>query len=270
MRLDKLLAEAGEGTRSEVKILIKKGKVTVNGAVAKDSGMKVDPAFDLVAIGGRTITYEKFRYFMLNKPAGCVSATRDGLSATVIELLDGENPKGLFPVGRLDKDTEGLLLITNDGQLGHDLTSPKKHVDKKYIAFVSRALSAAELQQFAAGVDIGDEQPTLPAEIEAVECSALETLPAEICELESGDEALEWCSALPDWCAAHSDQCSARAAYLVTLREGRYHQVKRMFEAFDSKVLYLKRISMGALELDPDLAPGEYRRLRPDEIELLR
>ncbi len=230
MRLDRYLTECGAGTRSEVKNLIKKGRVSVDGQPVKDNSIKLDAENAVVVLDGIQLCYEEFRYFMLNKPQGVVSATRDGLSSTVIELLEGENPKGLFPVGRLDKDTEGFLLITNDGQLGHELLSPKKHVDKKYIARVDRELSEEEMKIFAEGVDIGDEKPTMPAEIRRV------------------DELL----------------------YEVILREGRYHQVKRMFEAFGSTVVYLKRVSMGALGLDESLAPGEYRRLTADELEALR
>lgn len=233
-RLDRFLSECGKGTRSEVKNYIKKGKVTVNGEVVKDNSRKVETDSDVVCLNGDKLVYEKFRYFMLNKPQGCVSATRDGISQTVLDLLEGEITDGLFPVGRLDKDTEGFLLITNDGALGHELLSPKKHVDKKYFARVTRKLSDEEMKVFAEGVDIGDEKITLPAEIEFVG--------------EAEDAAL----------------------YEVVLREGRYHQVKRMFEAFDSTVTYLKRLSMGDVQLDESLRPGEYRRLTEEEIESWR
>lgn len=231
MRLDKYLAESGQGTRSEVKQLVKKGHVSVNGITARDSGMKVDSDKDAVKVNGRSVIYEKFRYFMLNKPQGCVSATRDGLSATVLDLLEGEITRELFPVGRLDKDTEGFLLITNDGQLGHELLSPRKHVDKKYVAHVSKPLTTEQLIAFAEGVDIGDEKPTMPAKIRPL------------------DE---------------------ENVYEVVLQEGRYHQVKRMFEAFGSKVTYLKRVSMGPVTLDESLEPGQYRKLTAEEVEALR
>lgn len=233
-RLDRFLGECGQGTRSEIKGYIKKGRVTVNGVVAKDNGMKVDTDTDIVCFNGEEIVYEKFRYFMLNKPQGVVSATRDGISKTVLELLSGEITEGLFPVGRLDKDTEGFLLITNDGQLGHELLSPKKHVDKKYLATVDAPLTEEEMRIFAEGVDIGDEKKTMPAEIRTV---------------------------LEDWDVT---------VYEVILREGRYHQVKRMFEAFGSTVTYLKRVSMGGVELDPQLQPGEYRRLTDEELATLK
>lgn len=240
MRLDRLLAECGEGTRSEVKAYIKKGRVTVNGKAVKDNGLKIDLENDEVWISGHQVKYEKFRYFMLNKPQGCVSATKDGLSATVLDLLDGEITRDLFPVGRLDKDTEGFLLITNDGQLGHELLSPRKHIDKKYIACVSKPLESEQMSAFEDGVDIGDEKLTMPAKIRRI-----------------SDET----AAKPD---------GIGAVYEVILQEGRYHQVKRMFEAFGSKVEYLKRISMGQVVLDETLAPGQYRRLTADEVEALR
>lgn len=230
IRLDKFLGECGQGTRSEVKSFVKKGQVAVNGSIVKDSGLKVDTSADMVTFNGRKIIYEKFRYFMLNKPQGCVSATRDGLSKTVLDLLDGEITRDLFPVGRLDKDTEGFLLITNDGQLGHELLSPKKHIDKKYIAHVTKALSEEEQNRFAEGVDIGDEKLTMPAGI-----------------TEIGENIYE-----------------------VVLQEGRYHQVKRMFEAFGSTVTYLKRVSMGDVVLDESLEPGEYRRLTEEEVAILQ
>ena len=235
MRLDKLLCDCGAGTRSEVKTYIKKKRVTVNGEPSRDPGMKVDPSEDVVKLDGREVSYERFRYFMLNKPAGCVSATRDGLSSTVIDLLEGEIIKGLFPVGRLDKDTEGFLLITNDGQLGHNLLSPKKHVDKTYIAVVDKALSDSEMDEFAGGIDIGDEEPTMPAAISFFG--------------ETGD---------------------GQSVFEVILHEGRYHQVKRMFEHFGSHVTYLKRTAMGGVELDENLEPGEYRRLTEAELEELK
>lgn len=234
MRLDRFLAECGTGTRSEVKGYIKKNRVTVNGATVKDNGMKVDTSDDEICFDGQPLLYEKFRYYMLNKPHGCVSATRDGLSATVIDMLDGENIRDLFPVGRLDKDTEGFLLITNDGQLAHRLLSPKKHVDKTYIAVTDKSLSDDDMEAFRKGVDIGDDEPTMPAEIEF-------------------------------W----GETDDNRYVFEVVLREGRFHQVKRMFEAFGSTVTYLKRTSMGAVELDDSLEPGEFRRLFPEEVKLL-
>ena len=252
MRLDRLLSECGLGTRSEVKTYIKKGRVTVNGAAVKDNGLKVDLSDDVVMLNGRQVLYEKFRYFMLNKPQGCVSATRDGLSATVLDLLDGEITRDLFPVGRLDKDTEGFLLITNDGRLGHELLSPRKHVDKRYIACVSKPLTPEQLAEVREGVDIGDEKPTMSAGIRLIESGSEVELYTEMAEV-AGISAEDF-----------------QAIYEVTLQEGRYHQVKRMFEVFGSKVEYLKRISMGEVVLDDSLEPGEYRKLIEEEVEALR
>ena len=247
MRLDRYLAECGCGTRSEVKNLIKKGRVSVNEAVITDNSVKVETDTDAVKIDGTAVGYEQFRYYMLNKPAGCISATNDGLSSTVLDILADDNTRDLFPVGRLDKDTEGLLLITNDGQLAHRLLSPKKHVDKTYVAAVSVALGEEELERFAQGLDIGDDKPTLPAEIRKV--TDHEDLIPERFGADDGDEPEGY-----------------EAVYEVIIREGRYHQIKRMFEALGSRVVYLKRTAMGALSLDGGLEPGEYRRLTEDEI----
>ena len=233
MRLDQFLVKTDICSRSEAKKIIKKGRVCVNDEVATDSALHIDELSDVVKLDGEIITYERFRYFMLNKPAGCVSATKDGLSATVIELLEGEDTRELFPVGRLDKDTEGLLLITNDGKLSHELLSPRHHVDKVYEAQVDGWLSEEEIEHFRAGLDIGDDKKTMPAEIEAVDINN-------------------------------------NYVYRVTIREGRFHQVKRMFEAVGKHVIFLKRISMGTLLLDEELEPGSYRRLTTEELALLK
>ncbi len=250
LRLDKYLADIGIGTRSEVKKLLKQGLISVNGQIAKDSSLKVNPETDKVTYNGKELTYQEFHYYMLNKPAGCVSATRDGLSPTVIEFLKGEPTKDLFPVGRLDKDTEGLLLVTNDGMLAHNLLSPKKHVNKTYIAFVDRALDAEEKELFKSGLDIGDETPTLPAElIEASEKQISDNL---------------------ENASINHEGLNYSKAYLVIIKEGRYHQIKRMFEHFKSNVVYLKRLSMGNLQLDFQLLPGHYRPLTSEEILSLK
>lgn len=233
IRLDKFLADMGTGTRSQVKEFIRRGQVTVNGETAKRPELKVDPDEDQVCLQERTLTYQKHRYVMLHKPAGLVSATEDAREGTVLELLPAEARRGLFPVGRLDKDTEGLLLLTDDGELAHRLLSPRKHVDKKYFARVAGRITGEDVRAFSRGMDIGDEKLTLPAVLTV---------------LSEGEEASE---------------------VTVTLREGRYHQIKRMFEAIGSRVLYLKRISMGPLLLDDDLKPGEYRELTREERALL-
>lgn len=230
IRVDKYLTDCGTGTRSEVKKLIQKGRISINGTVIKDPGTKIDIDKDIVCNNNEPVVYEQFRYFMLNKPMGCVSATKDNLSDTVLDILKNENTKGLFPVGRLDKDTEGLLLITNDGMLAHNLLSPKKHVEKLYYVEADKRLSDENMTEMENGVDIGDEKLTLPSKIEFV-----------------GDSQNKYC-------------------YNLSIKEGRFHQVKRMFEAFGSNVTYLKRLNMGSLILDDDLLPGEYRKLSEDEI----
>lgn len=235
MRLDKFLSSSGGGSRSEVKIILKKGRVSVNGTIVKDPAYNLDVNADTVLLDNVRVNYEEFRYYMFNKPAGCVSATKDGLSETVIDYFKGEITKDLFPVGRLDKDTEGLLLITNDGKLAHNLLSPKRHVDKTYLAYVDKKLTKEETDAFSAGIDIGDDKPTLPARI-----------------------------------TMSSDNEEGAYLYEVVIHEGRYHQVKRMFEAFGSRVVNLKRISMGTLILDSKLKPGEYRRLTRDEVDKLK
>lgn len=229
MRLDKYLCELGKGTRSEVKDLIKKKKVSVDGSIITDAGYQVNDNSE-VMLDGEKLMYEEFRYYMLNKPAGVVSATEDNIDKTVIDLLEGENIRGLFPVGRLDKDTEGLLLITNDGDMSHRLLSPKKHVDKCYYVELVNKIDKESIARLTEGVDIGDDELTLPAKVEAI---------------------------------------SPTSVYL-TITEGRYHQVKRMMLAVDNEVKFLKRVSFGPLELDKNLKPGEYRRLDDDEILMLQ
>ena len=233
MRLDKFLAAAGAGTRSEVKNMMKKQAVTVNGTICKKPEQKIDPNKDEITLFGNRIVYEQTAYFLLNKPAGCVSASKDGREKTVLDYLNEPQCKNLFPVGRLDKDTEGLLLITNDGELAHKLLSPKKHVDKTYYAEISGKVCEEDRKAFEEGLDIGDEKKTLPAKLVILE--AAETSKVE-----------------------------------VTIQEGRYHQIKRMFEAVGKKVLYLKRISMGTLVLDDSLEKGTYRRLEEEEIVQLK
>ncbi len=235
IRLDKLLADSNLGTRSGVRSIIKSGTVTVNGAIVKDPGYKIRPAADIVLIGQNPILYEVFAYYMLNKPQGCVSATKDNLSQTVLALLKNKGvlTKQLFPVGRLDKDTEGLLLLTNDGALAHALLSPKKHVEKTYLAVLDGPLKPEDKDVLQNGIDIGDEKPCLPAIVS-------------------------------------ESNSAAGNAYEITIMEGRFHQVKRMFEKRGRTVLYLKRLSMGALQLDERLKPGEFRRLTEEELALLK
>lgn len=228
-RLDKFLCDKNIGTRSQVKVLIQKGLVTINGEVAKKADCKVSDK-DVVCCQGEALSSEEFGYFMLNKPAGVISATEDENQKTVLDFFKNEPYKGLYPVGRLDKDTEGLLLITNDGPLGHQLLSPKKHVPKTYYAKLVHELSMADKETLESGVDIGEKNLTLPAKVEILEGTAVH----------------------------------------ITITEGKFHQVKRMFEAVDNQVVYLKRISMGSLMLDEALQLGEYRSLTEEELKLLK
>ena len=234
MRLDKFLCDTGFGTRSQVKDLLKKGQVTVNGAVAKKPEQKIDEHKDQITCQGKTASYEKYVYYMLHKPAGVVSATEDKREKTVLDLLKPEDRRdGIFPVGRLDKDTEGFLLLTDDGDLAHRLLSPRKHVDKTYYAKIAGSVTEAHIERFREGLDIGDEKKTLPAMLEIL--------------------------------ASEPETSEIR----ITIHEGRFHQVKRMFEAVGCKVTYLKRLSMGAIALEETLAPGDYRPLNEKERELL-
>ena len=246
MRLDKYLAEMGEGTRQEVKAFIRKGRVMVGGVPVKKPEAKVEEGKDQVTLDGREIPYQKYLYYMLNKPAGVITATTDSRDRTVLDLLGEDRRKDLFPVGRLDKDTEGLLLITNDGPLAHRLLSPKKHVDKCYYAKVRGEVTGEDVEQFAQGLflaGLGEEkeEKTMPARLEILKTVST-----------AGKEAPGIVSEI-----------------LLTIQEGKFHQVKRMFQAVGKEVLYLKRLSMGSLKLDPELAPGQYRELTKEEMERL-
>ena len=225
MRLDKYLAEMGAGTRKEIGKAVRAGRVTVNGQASKNAAMQVT-AEDDVRLDGALIAYETFVYYMLNKPAGVISATEDVRERTVLDLISERQRKGLFPVGRLDKDTEGLLLITNDGALAHRLLSPKHHVDKVYYARLDGPVGEAEKALFAQGLKVDDTLTALPADLEIL------TPATEV---------------------------------RVTIREGKFHQVKRMFEAVGREVLYLQRLSMGPLILHESLPKGGYRRLTEEE-----
>ena len=242
VRLDKFLADAGAGTRSEVKKLIQKGMIQVNGEKAKKPEQKVDPEMDVVEFGGERLgAAPEFVYYLLHKPAGYVSATEDNREKTVLELVPGDARRNLFPVGRLDKDTEGLLLITDDGQLAHQLLSPKKHVDKTYFAVTEGKVVPEDIEKIQAGVDIGDEELTLPGKLEILRT------------WKENKECEQWYSEI-----------------LLTIQEGRFHQVKRMMEAVGKKVIYLKRISMGPLTLPDDLPKGAVRELTPEELTALK
>ena len=240
MRLDKYLADMGCGTRSELKQAIRSGRVTVGGKTAKDPGLQVTGDAE-VTMDGTPVRYQSMVYIMMHKPDGVVSATEDPREETVLDLLDSGGQdgdaaamrRGLFPAGRLDKDTEGLILITNDGELAHRLLSPKRHVDKVYYAVLDKPADAETVRRFREGMEITDAEP-------------FHAQPAGLELLAGGKEAL------------------------VTIREGRYHQVKRMFAQVGITVEYLKRLSMGPLQLDEQLAPGQWRLLTDEEIRALK
>lgn len=229
-----MLANLGFGSRKEVKQLLKSGAVKVDDVVVKDPKQHVDTNNQTVTLNGEVVEYKEFIYLMMNKPQGVLSATEDNKDETVIDLLELEDQVyEPFPVGRLDKDTEGLLLITNDGQLAHRLLSPKKHVPKTYFAVIDAEVTEEDITAFSKGVTLDD---------------GYETKPGELKILKSG----------------------IRSDIELTITEGKFHQVKRMFQAVGKRVVYLKRISMGPLPLDESLELGEYRELTDDEVELLK
>ena len=236
IRLDKYLSEMGVGTRQEVKKMIRKGQIKIDGYVVLKPEVKVDEIKQTVYVDDQPVIYEKYEYYLLNKPQGVISATEDSCERTVLDLISSKKRRDLFPVGRLDKDTEGLLLITNDGGLAHKLLSPKKHVDKTYSAEVEGRVTEEIVRIFANGVNIGNEE------------NEEWTLPAKLNVLQS----------------------EASSKVRLTIQEGKFHQVKRMFQAVGMKVTYLKRETMGPLMLDKDLNPGEYRKLTKAELELLQ
>lgn len=229
MRLDKFLVHVGQGSRTQVKQLVKEKRVLVNGTIAKKADAKINEYEDEISVDGIVQNYAQFVYLMLNKPQGVVSATEDNVHRTVIDLID-EPAKGLFPVGRLDIDTEGLLLITNDGQLAHRLLSPKKHVDKTYYVETRDQIKASVAIDFEQGIVIDGDYRCLPAKIEIL---------------------------------------NENSCYL-TIQEGKFHQVKRMFQAVNNQVVFLKRVSMGSLQLDETLKTGQYRSLTLEEMAALQ
>ena len=234
-RIDKILSNLGYGTRKDLKKIVKNGMVQVNGVIIKDSAMKVDPEKDKIVINGEEIFYREFIYLMMNKPAGVVSATFDNKDETVIDLLEVEHQVfEPFPVGRLDKDTVGLLLLTNDGELNHRLISPKWKVDKVYFAKIDKKVTEEDVEKFKNGISLDDGYTCKEAILEIQNAS---------------DEGSE---------------------IVLTIQEGKFHQVKRMFEAVGKKVTYLKRIEFGTLPLDDDLEEGEYRELTEEEVAILK
>lgn len=233
MRLDKFLANAGIGTRSEVKQYIKKGLIQVNGAPAKKADMSISEDTDEILFQNKPVTLQKWFYYLMNKPQGVISATEDNFQKTVLDLLGADKRNDIFPVGRLDKDTEGLLLLTNDGALAHDLLSPKKHVSKTYYAKIEGVVTESDVKIFKNGVKIDEGFTALSANLKILSSDTVSEIEVEIFE-------------------------------------GKFHQVKRMFQAVDKKVLFLKRLSMGPLVLDETLAPGKYRPLTEQELHILK
>ena len=234
-RIDKILSNLGHGTRKEVKALLKKGKVEIDGIIASDSAMKIDPDKAIIKVSGEEIKYRKYIYLIMNKPAGVVSSTVDNHDETVIDLIDEQyHAFKPFPIGRLDKDTVGLLLLTNDGELNHKLIAPKNHVDKVYYAEINKLVDERDVATFKKGAVIDDGYKCMPAILEVLKAN------------ENGSEIM------------------------VTIQEGKFHQVKRMFESVDKKVVFLRRISFGPLKLDKNLSEGQYRELTEEEINLLK
>ncbi|GAA0733204.1 pseudouridine synthase [Clostridium oceanicum] len=235
LRLDKILSNMGYGTRKEVKALIKKGAVEIDGKVAQNNNDKVDPNKSTILVNGRKVIYREYIYLMMNKPSGVISATQDNYDQTVVDLLEYEDAVFKpFPVGRLDKDTVGLLLLTNDGELNHRLISPKWHVDKVYYAEINKSVNDKDVEKFKKGIKLDDGYECFPANLEIIESK------------EEGSKVR------------------------VTIHEGKFHQVKRMFESLDKKVIYLKREKFGTIPLDESLEEGEYRELTDEEVKILK
>ena len=235
LRLDRLLASTGAWSRREVKLLVRQGRVLADGSPVASAEEKFDPSAVVLTVDGSPVLWERYTYVMLHKPAGYLSATSDGRGQTVLDLLPPDlRRRNLFPVGRLDKDTEGLLLLTNDGPLAHALLAPGKHVDKVYFVRTAGCLTEEDRKAFAAGMLLGDGLQCMPAGLEILQAEAEES------------------------------------QALVTLREGNFHQIKRMLAARGKPVRYLKRLKMGNLTLDPQLLPGQYRFLRGEEVEALK
>lgn len=233
-RLDKVLSNFGFGSRTEIKSAVKKGLVKVDGKTVSDSGLHVDPGTEEIEMNGIKLNYRKYIYLMMNKPQGVISATTDTRQKTVFDIMpDKYKCFELFPAGRLDIDTEGLVLMTNDGQLAHEILSPKKHVKKQYYAHVAGFVDENDVEAFKNGVILEDGYKTLPAQLEIIRSG-------EISEIK------------------------------LSIVEGKFHQVKRMFEAVNKKVIYLKRLSMGMLKLDENLGLGECKELNPEDVQLLR
>ncbi|MCR5254413.1 MAG: rRNA pseudouridine synthase [Acetatifactor sp.] len=229
MRLDKLLGELNIGTRSEVKKLITKGRISVNGSIVTKPDEKVDEESALITYEGREYRYKKFSFYMLNKPEGILTANTDSDTPTIMDLLPKELRNTHFSIGRLDKDTTGLIIVCNDGELVHRLLSPKKHVDKKYLVTIEKPLNDTDIKTLENGVDIGEKNLTAQSKVEIIDENNI----------------------------------------YLTIHEGKFHQIKRMLKAVDNNVLALKRISLGGVSLDRNLQSGQYRELTDQEIKTL-
>ncbi|MBR1444400.1 MAG: rRNA pseudouridine synthase [Firmicutes bacterium] len=237
IRLDKYLASSGLGSRTDVKNAISKGLVAIDGKPVKKADIKFDPEKTIVTYSSNPVIYEKYVYFMLNKPNGVVSATEDKTDKTVIDLISEEDRrKGIFPVGRLDKDTEGLLIITNDGGFSHNTLSPKKHVEKEYYAKIKGIADNKDINALAEGIIIDKDTKCLPSKLEIIS----------------------------------TDNAEVTSEIKITINEGKFHQIKRMFHTLDKEVIYLKRIRFGEIVLDEDLSPGEYRKLTEKELHYIK
>ncbi len=241
LRLDKFLADQNIGTRKQIKEYLKNGRCRVNGEVIVKPDYHIDENKDAVSFDDQVLTYSRFHYYLLNKPQGYVSSTQDGRNRTVLDILEGEMVKGLSCCGRLDIDTEGLLLLTDDGDLIHRLLSPKKHVDKTYEAHIRKPLSEDDIKTLERGVDIGDKKDNGDIDY---------TLPAKVL-IKDNDE-------------------DGHPVIHLVIHEGRFHQVKRMLQAVDNEVVFLRRLKMGSLSLDDRLKTGEYRPLTQEEVQMLK
>ncbi len=254
IRLDRFLARSGAGSRADVKKQIRAGRILINGEAVKSSDVKVDPDNDIILMDGKRMQLASTPTVMMNKPAGVVSATQDNYDRTVIDLIREPWADELFPMGRLDKDTEGLMILTANGKMSHELLSPKKHVEKTYFAVINGGPDEAMAERFREGVDIGEKRSTLPAKLSFLE---KDQSPDHFWASGISGQDLERC---------REDECCV----VITITEGKFHQIKRMFASQDREVHYLKRIAMGRLVLDPALESGQYRILTEEELSLLK
>ena len=279
MRLDKFLADMGVGSRSDLKKAIRKSLVTVNGAAEKDPGAQVS-AEDHICFDGAEIRYAEQQYYMLHKPAGVLSASEDRRQTTVVDLINLNDElvrKDLFPVGRLDKDTEGLLIITNDGHLAHQLLVPKHHIDKTYYAIVTGTITEDDQRAFTRGIRYDEKLTALPATLRVLSTGkTVADLRRELGFTATSERLLRTRLAGPAFIGAEEpadiQDDTLVSEVEITIQEGKFHQIKKMVKALPGgkEILYLRRLTMGTLRLDPKLAPGEFRKLSEDEIKILK